>query len=58
MACTITSLFLFAMLGVVVAGLAFRPGKKATPPVQRDQATAPKSGHSAITSATPASAKA
>ncbi len=34
MACTITSLFLFAMLGVVVAGLAFRPSEKTTPPVR------------------------
>jgi hypothetical protein len=58
MACAITSLFLFGMLGVVVAGLALRPREKATPPVQRDQATAPTSGHSAITSATPAPAKA
>ena len=55
MACTISSLFMFAMLGIVAVGLAFRPSKKATP-VQRDRATAPTSGHSAITPATPASA--
>jgi hypothetical protein len=55
MACAITSLFLFAMFGIVAVGLAFRPSNKPTPPVQR--ATAPTSGHSAITSATPAAAK-
>jgi hypothetical protein len=45
MACTISSLFLFATPGIVAIGLASRPNKKATPPVQRDQATAPTSGH-------------
>jgi hypothetical protein len=55
MACMISSLFLFAMIGIVGIGLAFRRDKRATAPVQRDQATAPTS---AITSATPASAEA
>jgi len=48
MACTITSLFLFSILGIIGVGLAFRPGAKRSPPVQRDQAKAPTSGRSAI----------
>jgi hypothetical protein len=28
MACTITSLFLIAMSGIIAAGMAFRPGTK------------------------------
>jgi hypothetical protein len=51
MACMISSLFLFAMLGVVGIGLVFRPNRKAAPPAQRDGATAPTSGHSAIPAA-------
>jgi hypothetical protein len=57
MACMISSLFLFAMLGIVAIGLV-RPSKGATPPVQRDQTKAPTSDHSVITSATPAVAEA
>jgi hypothetical protein len=58
MACTISSLFLFGTLGIVAMGLALRPSRRATPPIQRDQATAPTSGHSAITSATRTAAEA
>jgi hypothetical protein len=48
MACTITSLFLFAMLSIVAAGLAFRPGSNANPPARREEAPAAPSGRSAI----------
>jgi len=49
MACAITSLMLFAMFGVVAAGLALRPSLKGSPPARRDRTSAaPGSGGSVM----------
>jgi hypothetical protein len=48
MACTITSLFLFAMLGVIAAGMAFRPATKETPRARRQEAGPAPSGDRVI----------
>jgi phage tail protein X len=44
MACTITSLFLIAMFGIIAAGLAFRPGTKEEPSAQRQDTPVAPSG--------------
>jgi hypothetical protein len=44
MACTITSLFLIAMFGVIAAGLAFRPDTKEKPSAQRQGTPVAPSG--------------
>jgi hypothetical protein len=46
MACTITSLFLIAMFGIIAAGLAFRPKEK--PSAQRQETPVAPSGDRAI----------
>jgi hypothetical protein len=48
MACTITSLFLFATLGVIAAGMAFRPAAKETPPARPPEAAPAPSGDRVI----------
>jgi hypothetical protein len=48
MACTITSLLLFGMFGVVVAGMALLPGIKEKPPVRRQETTTAPSGDHVI----------
>jgi hypothetical protein len=48
MACTITSLFLFAMLGIIAVATAFRPASKETPPVRRHEAAPAPSGDRVI----------
>jgi hypothetical protein len=46
MACTITSLFLIAMFGIIAAGVAFRPGAKEESLAQRqDMPVAPSGDH-------------
>jgi hypothetical protein len=46
MACTITSLFLIAMFGIIAAGLAFRPKEK--PSAQREDTPVAPSGDRVI----------
>jgi hypothetical protein len=46
MACTITSLFLIAMFGIIAAGLAFRPQEK--PLAQRQDTPVAPSGDRVI----------
>jgi hypothetical protein len=47
MACTITSLFLFAVLAIATVGFAFRSSGKGNQPVQRERTPAvPNSGDS------------
>jgi hypothetical protein len=48
MACTITSLFLVAMLGVIAAGIAFDPATKETPRARRQEAGPAPSGDRVI----------
>jgi hypothetical protein len=48
MACTITSLVLFAILGVAAAGLAFRTATKESPPARRQEAPPAPSGDRVI----------
>jgi hypothetical protein len=48
MACTITSLFLIAMFGIVAAGVAFRPGTKGKPSALRQETPAAPSGDRVI----------
>jgi hypothetical protein len=48
MACTITSLFLFAMFGVVVAGTALLSSAKEKPPARRQETTTTPSGDHVI----------
>jgi hypothetical protein len=48
MACAITSLFLFAMFGVVVAGMALLPSAKEKPPARRQETTTAPSGDHVI----------
>jgi hypothetical protein len=44
MACTITSLFLFAMFGIIAAGLVFRPGTKEKQSARRQETPVAPSG--------------
>jgi hypothetical protein len=48
MACTITSLFLIAMFGIIAAGVAFRPGTKEKPSAQRQDTPLAPSGDRVI----------
>jgi len=48
MACTITSLFLFAMFGIIAAGLAFRPSAKQDPSARRQEMPVAPSGDRVI----------
>jgi len=48
MACTITSLFLFAMFGIIGAGMAFGPSAKEKPSVRREGAPAAPTGDHVI----------
>jgi hypothetical protein len=48
MACTITSLFLIAMFGIIAAGLAFRPCTKEKPSAQRQDTPVAPSGDRVI----------
>jgi hypothetical protein len=48
MACTITSLFLIAMFGIIAAGVAFRPGAKEKPSAQRQDTPVAPSGDRVI----------
>jgi hypothetical protein len=48
MACTITSLFLIAMSGIIAAGMAFRPGTKEKPSAQRQDTPVAPSGDRVI----------
>jgi hypothetical protein len=48
MACTITSLFLFAMFGIIAAGIAFGPSAKEKPSVRRQAPPAAPTGDHVI----------
>jgi hypothetical protein len=48
MACTITSLFLFAMFGIIAAGVAFGPSAKEKPSVWREGTPATPAGDHVI----------
>jgi len=48
MACTITSLFLIAMLGIVAAGVAFRPSTKEKPLARQQETAVAPSGDRVI----------
>jgi hypothetical protein len=48
MACTITSLFLIAMLGIIVAGVAFGLGTKVKPSARRQETPVASSGDRVI----------
>jgi hypothetical protein len=48
MACTITSLFLIAMFGIIAAGVAFRPTTKEQPSARRQETPVAPSGDRVI----------
>jgi hypothetical protein len=48
MACTITSLFLMAMFGIIAAGVAFRPSAQEKPSARRQEAPVAPSGDRVI----------
>ena len=48
MACTITSLFLIAMFGIIAAGMVFRPSSKEKPSAQRQDTPVAPSGDRVI----------
>jgi hypothetical protein len=48
MACTITSLFLIAMFGIVAAGVVFRPSAKEKPTARREGTPVAPSGDRVI----------
>jgi hypothetical protein len=48
MACTITSLFLMAMFGIVAAGVALRPSTKEKPLARRQETPVAPSGDRVI----------
>jgi hypothetical protein len=48
MACTITSLFLIGMFGIIAAGLVFRPGAEAKPSAQQQDTPVAPSGDRVI----------
>jgi hypothetical protein len=48
MACTITSLFLIAMFGIIAVGVAFPPSTKEKPSARRQETPVAPSGDRAI----------
>jgi hypothetical protein len=48
MACAMASLFLMAMFGIIVAGLAFQPSAKEKPPARRQETPVAPSGDHVI----------
>jgi hypothetical protein len=48
MACTITSLFLIAMFGIIAAGMVFRPSAKEKPSARQQEAPVAPSGDRVI----------
>jgi hypothetical protein len=48
MACTITSLFLIAIFGIIAAGMVFRPSAKEKPSAQRQDTPVAPSGDRVI----------
>jgi hypothetical protein len=48
MACMITSLFLFAILGIIAAGMAFQPSAKERPSARRQETSAAPPGDHVI----------
>jgi hypothetical protein len=48
MACTITSLFLIAMFGIIAAGVAFRPSSMEKPLARRQETPVAPSGDRVI----------
>jgi hypothetical protein len=48
MACTITSLFLIAMFGIIAAGMVFRPSTKEKPSARRQETPVAPAGDRVI----------